>query len=104
MDKQHIVKFLKANKRGIYNVIVQLYSDVVLSMGAAMSLEVIKEDLEKETGEKIELKYFSLAQAIARFKSDPSRAKEQTKKKWEFKDTNESKKDQVIPGKFKLDQ
>ena len=103
MDKQLIVKFLKAKKRGIYNVIVDCYSDVIQSMNATMSLEVIKEDLERASGESIELKYFSLVQAISKFKNKNPKSVGTSKKKWEFKDSSELGSTQETPGKFKLD-
>lgn len=101
MDKKQIVKFLKGGRRGIYNIIVQQYSQTVLSMGAAMSLEIIKEDLEKETAEEVELKYFSLAQAISKFKKDSVRSKGSTTKKWDFKDSHELGESADKPGRFK---
>jgi hypothetical protein len=104
MDKKLIVKFLKAKKRGVYTVIVECYSEVIQSMNATMSLDVIKEDLERESGESVELKYFSLVQAIAKFKNkNPTTATSTNKKKWEFKDSSELSSSQETPGKFKLD-
>jgi hypothetical protein len=104
MDKQLIVKFLKAKKRGIYTVIVECYSDVVQSMNATMSLEVIKEDLEKETGATVDLKYFSLVQAISKFKNKQPKKESTAKKKWDFKDASDLESNKETPGKFKLDQ
>jgi hypothetical protein len=102
MEKKHIVKFLKAKKRGVYALIVDLYADVVSSMAITMAIDIIREDLEKEAGQKVELNYFSLAQAVARQKKLHGEKKRDGLKKWEFKDANEIK-DQSAPGKFKLD-
>lgn len=102
MDKKHIVRFLKAKKRGIYSVIVEIYSDKISNTGAAMALELIKEDLENDTGEKVDLNYFSLAQAMSKFRGSVSKQATETKKKWDFKDSHELKNDET-PGKFKLD-
>ena len=102
MEKKHIVKFLKAKKRGVYARIADLYADVVSSMAITMAIEIIRDDLEKETREKVELNYFSLAQAVARQKKINGEKKRDGLKKWEFKDANEIK-DQRTPGKFKLD-
>lgn len=102
MDKIHIVRFLKAKKRGIYSVIVDSYSDKISNTGAAMALELIREDLENETGEKVELNYFSLAQAISKSRSSAPKSGTDAKKKWDFKDSHELKKEES-PGKFKLD-
>jgi hypothetical protein len=103
MDKRHVVKFLKQKKRGIYNVIVEMYTEVISTTGPTMALEIIKEDLEKETGEQVALNYFSLAQAIAKTKPANAGLVKIQKRKWEFKDSNELKPDQGTPGKFKLD-
>jgi hypothetical protein len=68
MEKARIIRFLKERRRGVYNLIVESYGRVVTSMTATMAHQVIKEDLEKESGEPIRLTYVSLAQAIVRFK------------------------------------
>jgi hypothetical protein len=102
MDKKHIVKFLRDKKRGVYTLIVNVYSDTIMSIGKTMALEVIKEDLERETGEKVDLNYFSLAQAISKYKGSNPKS-ENEKRRWEFKDANELNSDQIKPGKFKLD-
>jgi len=102
MDKKYITRFLKEKKRGVYSIIVNTYSETIMSMGTTMALEVIKEDLERETGEEVSLNYFSLAQATSKYKASNTKLGK-GKKKWEFKDTNELKKDQEVPGKFKLD-
>ena len=102
MEKKHIVKFLNAKKRGVYTLIVELYADVVSSMAITMALDIIHEDLEKETGAKVELNYFSLAQAVAKYKKKVNAKSIDGSKKWQFKDANEIK-DQSVPGKFKID-
>jgi hypothetical protein len=104
MEKMHIIKFLKLGKRGVYTLIVELYADVITSMAITMALEVIAEDLQKESGEKVELNYFSLAQAVAKFKkkieSDPGIKKGTNR----FKDANELEEKQTKPGGFKCPQ
>lgn len=104
MEKKHIIKFLKLRKRGVYTLIVEVYADVITSMAITMALEVIAEDLQKESGEKVELNYFSLAQAVAKFKKkievDP-RIKKSTNR---FKDANELEEKQTKPGGFKCPQ
>ncbi len=102
MEKKHIIKFMKDKKRGVYPLLVKLYSEVVLSMGIALALEIIKEDLEKEAGEKVDLNYHSLAHAIAKFKKNNSTAANQSRK-WEFKDSHELKDGQSTAGRFKLE-
>jgi hypothetical protein len=102
MEKKHIVKFLKAKKRGVYTLIVELYADVVSSMAITMALDVIREDLEKETDQKADLNYFSLAQAVAKHKKKVNTRSMNGSKKWQFKDANELK-NQSAPGKFKID-
>jgi hypothetical protein len=103
MEKKHIIRFLKEKKRGAYTLMVEMYADVITSMTVTMALELIKEDLEKDSGEVVELHYFSLARAISRFKK-----KTTTKpgaviaRNWKFKDTHEIKEGQLGPGNFKL--
>jgi len=101
MEKQHIIKFLHTKKRGVYTLIVEMYADVISSMAITMALEIIREDLEKEPGDKVELNYFSLAQAVAKFKKK-AKAKPETRKR-EFKDANELTNNQKAPGTFKVD-
>lgn len=101
MDKSIIVRFLKENKRGVYDLIATSYTDLVLSMKSKMAQVLIQEDLQKLSEEKIELNYFSLNRAISKVKrSDKSATK--SNKQWSFKDDHEIK-DQSIPGKFKID-
>ncbi len=103
MKKAHIVRFLKEGRRGIYKIIVEVYSDLITSSGVNLILELIQEDLERETGEKVTLNYFSLNRAITTHrKSGQSTAlKPPTKKKYDFKDTHEGKKEEP-PGRFKI--
>ena len=102
MEKKQIVKFLKAKKRGVYTLLVEMYSDVISSMATTMALDIIRGDLENESGEKVELNYFSLAQAVAKFKK---KAKAKTKmRKPEFKDAHELSDMQRRPGTFTLNQ
>lgn len=100
MEKKHIIRFLKERKRGVYTLMVEMYSDVATSMAVTMALEIIKEDLEKETGAIVELNYFSLAQAISKYKKEKAILK--TEKKWSFRDAHEIKENQLAPGKFKI--
>lgn len=102
VDKKHIVRFLKEKKRGVYSLMVEMYPDVITNMAITMALEVIKEDLEKESGTVVEMNYFSLAQAIAKFKKKACAGGNVTRR-WDFKDANELKQDQSAPGKFRID-
>lgn len=101
MEKKHLIRFLKEKKRGTYTLLVEMYANVVSSMAVTMALEIIREDLEQESGEPLALNYFSLAQAIAKYKKRGS-SKSGVPRKWEFKDANETK-DQLVPGKFKIE-
>jgi hypothetical protein len=103
MEKKHIIKFLNGKKRGVYAFIVEMYADVVTSMAVTMALEVITEDLERDSGEKVELNYFSLAQAVAKYKGK-IKVKPEGKRKPEFKDANELSDKQLPPGGFTLPQ
>ncbi len=55
---------LKSKKRGVYAWVVEVYSDVITPMAITLALDIITEDLEKESGAKVELNYFSLAQTV----------------------------------------
>src|SRR5687767_4029093 len=102
MEKKNLVKFLNARKRGVYKLLVEMYSEEVTSMPITIALEIIREDLRKESGEKVDLNYNSLARAVARSKKK-SRAKDevgiQTR---DFKDANELTDIRIAPGKFKV--
>ena len=103
MEKKHIIRFLKERKRGVYTLMVEMYSDVATSMAVTMALEIIKEDLEKESGVLVELNYFSLAQAIAKYKKVKAISKsEAASRKWPFKDSHELKENETKPGSFKI--
>jgi hypothetical protein len=105
MEKKHIVRFLKEKKRGVYTLMVEMYADLITSMAVTMALELIKEDLEKESGTKVDINYFSLAQAISKYKKEkPISHSGLVAKEWEFKDTHELKEDQTAPGIFKINQ
>ena len=104
MEKKHIVKFLKHKKRGVYPLIVELYSDVITSMAVTMALEVITEDLENVSGETVKLNYYSLAQAAAKFKKDMESKPAEKKGTNRFKDANELEEKQTKPGGFKVPQ
>ncbi len=110
MDKSHIAKFLKNRRRGIYKVIVEQYADDIIGIGVNLALELIKEDLEKD-GEKIELNYFSLAQAISKFKrvnpeiklKNSNYINTKKREKYVFKDAHELTTDhEKKPGSFRL--
>jgi hypothetical protein len=68
MEKKHIIKFLNAKKRGVYTLLVEMYSDVITSMATTMALEIIRADLEKDSEENVRINYYSLVQAVAKFK------------------------------------
>ena len=94
---------LNKKKRGVYVLIVEMYSDVITSMAITMALDIIREDLEKESGAKVELNYFSLAQAVAKFKKKAMSKSQTGMGRREFKDANELTDNQSAPGKFKID-
>lgn len=104
MEKKHIIKFLKLKKRGVYKLIVELYADVITSMAVTMALEVIAEDLEKESGETVNLNYYSLAQAAAKLKKDIKSKPAEKKGTNRFKDANELEEKQTKSGGFKVPQ
>jgi hypothetical protein len=107
MDKKNIVRFLKEKRRGIYSVIVDVYSEQILSSGVNLALDLIKDDLEIKTGERVTLNYFSLNQAVLKYKNKNMNRKVVTPakaSKYDFKDAHEIKNDsQLLPGQFKLD-
>lgn len=103
MDKIYLVRFLKEGKRGVYKMIANIYSDTLLSTGTNLALEIIKSDLEKESGETVELNYFSLAQAKKKLEPKTEVKEKPTKSKWLFKDNHEvDSKDNEL-GRFKMD-
>lgn len=102
MEKKHIIRFLKERKRGCYTLLVKMYADAVASMSVTMAMELIREDLEKESGASVELHYFSLVKAFSRFKKKEGKTGG-TDRTWDFKDANEIKNGQLSPGKFKFE-
>lgn len=102
MEKKHLIRFLKKSKKGSYSVLVQAYQELIASMPIVMAMEIIQEDLQKETEERIELNYFSLARAVARFKKKYPQAA--TRKIIQFKDSHETEDVQLSPGRFKIKQ
>jgi hypothetical protein len=79
MEKKHIIKFLNGKKRGAYKLLVEMYSEEVTSMPMTLALEIIREDLGRESGEMVDLNYNSLARAVAR-----SKKKSRPRMKWEY--------------------
>jgi hypothetical protein len=104
MDKQFIIRFLKEKRRGVYASIAMTYVDVVTSMSSKMAMQIIKEDLERVSGEPVHLNYFTFAHAIARFKRNLPVEQENGKRKWDFKDAYETKSSQLRPGEFNVDK
>ena len=105
MEKKHVIRFLKERRRGAYTLLVKMYAEEVTSMSVKMVLDYIKEDLEKEPGTSVQLRYFSLARAVARFKKGVTgKLGALTTRKLEFKDAHETEDGQLAPGKFKVRQ
>lgn len=105
MEKKHIVRFLNEGKRGAYTWLVEMYGELVTSMSVTMAMELIKEDLAKDSETAVELRYFSLAKAVARFKKKTGKSsKAMAAKKHEFKDANEIRNGQSGAGTFKLQE
>ncbi len=103
MEKRHIIRFLKERKRGSYTLLVKMYADAVASMSVTMAMELIREDLEKETGVSVQLHYFSLVKAFSRFKKKEGKGTGGTDRTWDFKDANQIKDGQLSPGRFKFE-
>jgi hypothetical protein len=105
MEKKHIIRFLRDGKRGAYTWLVEMYGELVTSMSVTMAMEIIKEDLDKDSETPVELRYFSLAKAVARFKKKTGKnSKSDAGRKYEFKDANEIKNGQSNAGSFKLEE
>ena len=102
MEKKHIIKFLNAKKRGVYTLLVEMYSDVITSMETTMALEIIRADLEKDSEEEVKINYYSLAQAVAKFKKKAKLKPES--RQLDFKDAHELSDKQKSPGTFTLNQ
>lgn len=83
-------------------LIVQVYSERIYKMKTSIAMEVIKRDLEKESGTPVELNYFSLARAISRLNKKPKSKSKHANDKPYFPDAYELKNDQLPPGRFKL--
>lgn len=81
-------------------MLVQVYAELITSVPIVMALEIIREDLQKYSEESIELNYFSLARALARFKKKNPQAT--SPRKMQFKDANEISNVQSGSGRFKL--
>jgi hypothetical protein len=103
MEKKTIIRFLEKKRRGSYTLLVKAYADLLLSIPITMALEVIKEDLEKESGAIVKLNYFSLARAISRSKKNGTwKSIASTPQKIEFRDSHEIQNGQSSPGSFKV--
>jgi hypothetical protein len=112
MDKKHIAELLIKKKRGVYNMIVKIYSEMIESMPLTIASELIQEELRKESEANLVLNYFSLVHAVYRLKkkvivkpeanSDSTRKANSSSQKWNFKDANEEGSSQAAPGKFKV--
>jgi len=95
--------FLNEKKRGIYSLLAGMYSDLITSVPITMALQIIREDLEKESGEKVNLNYNSLARAVARSKRKSKSKGQAGMRRPEFKDAHELTDNHMAPGKFKID-
>lgn len=102
MEKETIIRFLKENRRGVYDLIVTHYQELLTSMSVSMALTLIKEDLESISKGAVEMNYFSLNRAVTKYKKS-GETKRSAVKKWEFKDEHETKKQEGSPGKFQID-
>ena len=109
MEKSDIVKFVKEKRKGVYNAIVLTYSTILNGHHTTLMTNLIEIDLEKNTGERIELNYDSLIKAVRRSlinnKGKSKRSTSFTPKanRYDFKDDHEidgSKK--AKPGSFKI--
>ena len=100
MEKKYLIRFLKEKKKGSYSIVVQAYQELITSMPIVMALEIIQQDLTEEAGELIELNYFSLARAVARFKKQNSQSNKS--RQFQFKDAHELRDVQLGPGRFKI--
>ncbi|RAW01094.1 hypothetical protein [Pseudochryseolinea flava] len=99
MEKMHIVNFLRERKKGAYAVLVEAYADIITSTPITLALKIVRDDLERECHEVIELKYFSFAKAVARFKKRSARV---SSTKPAFKDAIEENNNRSVPGRFKI--
>ena len=69
MKKTLIVKYVKEKHRGAYDAIVAEYSSIIPGWTIGLLKSVIQIDLERHTGEKVKLNFFSLAKAVKKFKA-----------------------------------
>jgi hypothetical protein len=108
MNKKYIIRFLKEGQRGAYTLLVEMYSEIITCVGPAMSLQIIRDDLQKESEEELVLNYSSLAHAIKKYKrkaeTKSNVTSEAKMEKWEFLDAHEISEKHLTPGKFKLPQ
>lgn len=74
--KETHYKVLEWEEKGAYRLLVEMYSEEVTSMPVTIALEIIREDLRKESGEMVDLNYNSLARAAARSRKE-SKAKDE---------------------------
>ena len=103
MEKKHIIRFLNEGRRGAYTWLVEMYGHLVIKMSVTMAMTLIEEDLMRDSETAVELHYFSLAKAAAKFKKKAGKnSKEVAGKKYEFKDANEIRNGQSSAGTFKL--
>ena len=106
MNKKYIIRFLKERQRGAYRLLAEMYDQIITSVGPAMSLQIIRDDLQKESEEEVVLNYSSLAHAIRKYKckaETKSNSKGEPKiDTWEFLDAHELGEKQLTPGRFKL--
>ena len=109
MEKSDIVKFVKEKRKGVYNAIVQTYSTILDGYHTTLMKNIIEIDLEKHTGERIELNYDSLIKAVRRSLINTNRKSKRgissspKANRYDFKDDHEideSKK--AKPGSFKI--
>ena len=68
MKKTRIVKILKEKHRGAYDAIVREYSLIITGWRINLLQRIIEIDLERHTGEKVKLNFFSLSKAVKKFK------------------------------------
>ena len=105
MEKKHIIRFLNEGRRGAYTWLVEMYAELVTKMSVTMAMVLIKEDLTRDSETAVELHYFSFAKAVAKFKKKTGKnSKADVGKKYEFKDSNETRNGQSSAGTFKLEE
>jgi hypothetical protein len=101
MDKKTLASFVSQKKKGVYNLLIEAYADVLsASMSTPMVLELIRQDLQTVSREPVELNRSSLLKAISKAKKRGVLKSEKSKKKFDFKDSYELKEEQRLPGSF----